>query len=634
MKNLGLKKLLLFSIILLVGSSVSISSYILYLQQKDTLTENIMRESNNYVAAKAANIETLINEKVGGINKLADLYKTNKIEGTEQEIIAQTKFLASAMNLNSAVLAFETGDAYWSISTPRWPNHKYDTDVTTASWYQDGRKGNDVTVTNPYIGSDGGYYITIIEKIMGGTISVDMTLDFLNKMVKESNDIPGSIAVILNHDTTILASSSKIVKLGEKATKFPWFKNAVQEAVSKESHVVDYSVDGQDKIFFSHIINAGDKNWYFAIGLDKEVAFAKLKESRNVAIFITLIATLVSVMIAFMLIQILYRPILALKDTVLGLSNGDGDLTQRLQVETNDDLGQIAQGVNQFIENLQNMMLEIQNASTTLQSNINRMREHSQRNSTIIQNHVGETEQVVTAIEEMNSTAESMAKDAANTANLTQQANETSKESREKVHKSQVTVSALVGDVNKTTDDIAKMTEVTQSINGILSVIGEIAGQTNLLALNAAIEAARAGEQGRGFAVVADEVRNLASRTMSSTEEVESALERLLTGTQVVVDSMGNTKARCQETAVDTSNVEASLDIMTQYVNDINDLSTQIATAAEEQSCVTQELSRNMSAINEIVLELDANGQQALTEADDINIINNQLADIVGRFKL
>ncbi|WP_282111291.1 methyl-accepting chemotaxis protein [Shewanella algicola] len=461
-----------------------------------------------------------------------------------------------------------------------------------------------------------------------------MTLDFLNKMVNESNDIPGSIAVILNHDTTILASSSKVVKLGEKATKFPWFKNAVQEAVSKESNVVDYSVDGQNKIFFSHIINAGDKNWYFAIGLDKEVAFAKLKESRNVAIFITLIATLVSVLIAFMLIQILYRPILALKDTVLGLSNGDGDLTQRLQVDTNDDLGQIAQGVNQFIENLQNMMLEIQNASTTLQSNINRMREHSQRNSTIIQNHVCETEQVVTAIEEMNSTAESMAKDAANTANLTQQANETSKESREKVHKSQVTVSALVGDVNKTTDDIAKMTEVTQSINGILSVIGEIAGQTNLLALNAAIEAARAGEQGRGFAVVADEVRNLASRTMSSTEEVESALERLLTGTQVVVDSMDNTKARCQETAVDTSNVEASLDTMTQYVNDINDLSTQIATAAEEQSCVTQELSRNMSAINEIVRELDANGQQALTEADDINIINNQLADIVGRFKL
>ncbi|WP_282110277.1 PDC sensor domain-containing protein [Shewanella algicola] len=169
MKNLGLKKLLLFSIILLVGSSVSISSCILYLQEKGTLTENIMRESNNYVAAKAANIETLINEKVGGINKLADLYKTNKIEGTEQEIIAQTKFLASAMNLNSAVLAFETGDAYWSKSTPTWPDHKYDTDVTTASWYQDGRKGNDVTMTNPYIGSDGGYYITIIEKIKGGT---------------------------------------------------------------------------------------------------------------------------------------------------------------------------------------------------------------------------------------------------------------------------------------------------------------------------------------------------------------------------------------------------------------------------------------------------------------------------------
>ncbi len=635
MKNLGLKNLLLLSVILLVSSSVSISSYILYLQEKETLTESIMRESSGYVAAKAAVIETMINEKVGGINKLAKQFANKTVVGTEPEIIEQTKFLASAMNLDSAVIAFESGDAYWNIATETWPNHKYQDDVKSASWYQDGRRANDVTVTNPYLGSDGkDYWISIIEKIKGGTISVDMTLAFLNEMVQESNDIPGATAVILNHDTTFLASSSQAIKLGEKGTDFPWFKNAVIEATSKESAAVDYQIDNSEKIFFSHRIKAGDKNWYFAIGLDKSIAFAKLTESRNTAIMITIVATIISVIVAFMLIQLLYRPILALKETIIALSSGDGDLTQRLKIESTDDLGEISQGVNLFIESLQKMMLEIQQASQTLQSNINNMRENSERNSMILQNHVSETEQIVTAIEEMNATADSMAKDAANTANLTQQANDTSQESRQKVHQSQQTVSALIQDVDQSTEDVARMADETQSINSILGVIGDIAEQTNLLALNAAIEAARAGEQGRGFAVVADEVRNLASRTKASTEEVEAALERLLKGTQVVVDSMDNTKTRCQETANDAGNVEVSLDTMSNYVNNINDLSTQIATAAEEQSSVTHEVSRNMTAISEIVGELDSNGQQALAEAQQVSEINAQLAAIVARFKL
>jgi len=279
------------------------------------------------------------------------------------------------------------------------------------------------------------------------------------------------------------------------------------------------------------------------------------------------------------------------------------------------------------------MMTEIQSVTTTLHANVGRMRDHSQRNRDILQNHVSETEQVVTVIEEMNATAESMASDAANTANLTQIANETSSESRKTVERSQNTVSGLINDVNLSASHVLKMNEETQSINKILSVIGEIAEQTNLLALNAAIEAARAGEQGRGFAVVADEVRNLASRTKDSTEEVEAALDSLLKGTHAVVNSMEDTKSRCQDTADGAGEVAASLEKMSDFVDDINDLSTQIATAAEEQSSVTQELSRNMSAISGIVTELDENGHNALKEAEDVAEMNDHLVTIVNRFK-
>nr|WP_285897149.1 methyl-accepting chemotaxis protein [Vibrio sp. SCSIO 43169] len=617
----------------LVASSVSAVSAVLYFQKKEVLTDSVIQESKRYVESKALIVETLINQKVGGISKLAQQFEDKEFKGSEQKMIEQAYFLANAMNLNSAVLAFESGDAYWNQTSETWPGHKFDGDVTQRSWYQDGRNASSVTVTEPYSTDGKVYWLTIIEKIKGGTISVDMKLDFLNALVAQSNDLPGATAVILNQDTTFLASSSEAIKAGEKGRDFDWFRDAANEAVSREESMIHYELNGLEKILFTHRINAGDKTWYFAVGVDKSIAFAKLESSKNAAIFTSVIALIISLILSYVLIQVLYKPILTLKQTIMNLSSGDADLTARLAVESNDDLGEIAKGVNRFIENLQKMMIDIQSVTTKLHANVGRVRDHSHRNRDILQNHVSETEQVVTAIEEMNATAGSMANDAANTANLTQIANETSSESRKTVERSQNTVSGLINDVNLSASNVLQMNEETQSINKILGVIGEIAEQTNLLALNAAIEAARAGEQGRGFAVVADEVRNLASRTKDSTEEVEEALESLLKGTNAVVSSMEDTKSRCQDTADGAGEVAASLKKMSDFVDDINDLSTQIATAAEEQSGVTQELSRNMSAISEIVNELDEIGHSALKDAEDVAEMNGQLVAIVNRFK-
>lgn len=635
MKKLGLKNLLMLSVVLLVGISVSISSYILYLQEKEAITEEIVKENQAYIKGQAAVIETYINEKVGGVSKLADLYKNTPFTGSEEEIIQQTKILGASFNTGSAVISFEDGRSYWNQSSAGYTNNKLDGDVKDKEWYQAGRQASDVTVSEPYHDpGDPVYWLTIIEKIKGGTISVDMELGLLAEIVKNATNIPGAAAAILNSDTTILASSSSALELGKKATSYAWFSNLATEAVNQEHSIQGYNLNGDEKILFSHRIQAGDKQWYFCIGVSKSIAFAQLDAAAATAIITAAGAVIISMILAFIILQVLYRPIIALKETIIDLSSGNGDLTQRLEVHGDDDLGVIAQGINRFIENLQNMMLEIKGASESLQSHVERMHQQSAQTDDMLQSHVAETEQVVTAIEEMNSTADAMATDAANTAEITQRANEVGTESRRIAQQSQTTVAELITDVDDAVDSVSEMNEKTQGINNILEVISGIAEQTNLLALNAAIEAARAGEQGRGFAVVADEVRNLASRTKDSTEEVEAALESLLQGSQMVVKSMDNTKARCEDTASSSGEVAESLDSMSSFVNDINGLSTQIATAAEEQSSVTQELTRNMSEINNIVRELEANSQKTLQDADDIASLNEQLSTIVGRFKL
>ncbi|NOH51756.1 HAMP domain-containing protein [Vibrio coralliilyticus] len=635
MRNLGFKKLLLMSIIALVVVSVSVSSYVAYVKQEETLVELITASNQSYVKGQAQKIADQLGEKVGGLEKLGKQFENKEITGTSDDFIELTHIIANATNLNSSVVAFTNGDAYWNQDAATWPNHKFEGDVTTRGWYQAGRQSSAASITEPYQGSGGGeYWVSIVRKTLSGMISVDMQLDFLNEIAKSANSIPGAVAVILNSDTTILASSMDNVEAGNKTDKYPWLNTVANKAIGQTDVVYDGHQDDIEKLFFSHEINIAGKKWYFVVGLDKDIAFADLASAKQAAILTAVIATIISIVVALFVMQILYRPILVLKETIAGLSEGNGDLTQRITVTTNDDLGQISEGVNKFIASLQSMMLEISEATNQLNGNVDRMRDQSQRNSSILQSHVQETEQVVTAIEEMNSTAEAMATDAANTAQLTHKANEAGSASKVTVTQAQTNVQDLVDDVSVASENVNKMAAETDGINTILGVIGDIAEQTNLLALNAAIEAARAGEQGRGFAVVADEVRKLASRTKDSTEEIESALASLLRGSQSVVDSMDSTKDKCGQTAEGAGEVAESLDVMTDFVTEINDLSTQIATAAEEQSSVTQELSRNMSAINDIVGELDSNGQQALEDAHSIADINAHLSSIVNRFKL
>jgi methyl-accepting chemotaxis protein len=333
-------------------------------------------------------------------------------------------------------------------------------------------------------------------------------------------------------------------------------------------------------------------------------------------------------------LNLAYRPILSLRDLVQELSQGSGDLTRRLTVTGKDDLGQISSGINRFIERLQEMMGEVKEASGQLHDGISGLARQTGSAQGLLAEHVRETEQVVTAINEMSRTAVSVSESAASTAELAGQSQQLASQSRQVVDQAMASVTALVAEVETTANSIAAMQQDVQQIGSILGVIGSIAEQTNLLALNAAIEAARAGEQGRGFAVVADEVRSLAGRTQQSTAEIQTMLTRLQRGTQTVVAAMGNTRQSCQDAAENTSKVNASLDLMAGEVVEINDLISHIATAAEQQSAVAEEINRNMSAIAEVITQLKGNGELTVDSSTSMQRTYDRLREIVGHFRL
>ncbi|WP_232428142.1 methyl-accepting chemotaxis protein [Photobacterium marinum] len=583
---------------------------------------------------EAGRIETWFINKAKSVQSVADNYDPNL---TPESFVKLAKLTAEGSGFSYVVFGLDDGRAFMNESDDVWVNGIADTDKydpRVRPWYKQGKRSDSLTLADIYTDSGTGeQLISLVKRVSNGVILGDIELSILSETVQNVN-FPGAVTSIVDETGMALASNSPALKVGVRLDNLG-MANVWQAVVANHELTMPYTLNGVNKVAFSREIElVNGKRWYLFIGVDESVAYAEVDKALTNAIFTSLLMLAVGIVLVVAILNFLYRPILSLKEMVTDLSQGNGDLTRRLPVTSDDDLGQISQGINVFIANLQTMMRDVSQASQHISHSVDELKKQTEVNHQVLIAHTSETDQVVAAVEEMSATASDVASNAAEASEFTHKTNSQVVESKDVVTQATTTVSQLVDEVEKTSDSITAIEKDTQEITNVLKVIGEIAEQTNLLALNAAIEAARAGEQGRGFAVVADEVRALAARTQESTGEIEQTLNNLRNGSNDAITAMDTTKSTCEKSAETTSLVARDLDTISESVNHMNDLNTQIATAAEQQSSVAGEITQNMNEIRGIVSQLSQNEEATLNETLSLAAANSQLISVVGKFKL
>lgn len=328
------------------------------------------------------------------------------------------------------------------------------------------------------------------------------------------------------------------------------------------------------------------------------------------------------------------KPIKRMVQSLDDIAKGEGDLTRRLEIDTHDEIGQLGESFNVFVSKLHSIIAGVVDVTSDVKTASSDINTQTLLIEDKLLKHNHETDLVATAITEMSATSHEVAQNTTQVAVSTQAATKEVANAQDCVDVSLSEVSNLMSEINQAAEQVNSLSEQSKKINSVLSVIGGIAEQTNLLALNAAIEAARAGEQGRGFAVVADEVRSLASRTQDSTLEINEMLSELHNLVTAAVDAMHASQQSCNRSVESSRAISESLGAVTTSVTTINDMSTQIATAATEQSSVTEEINRNVYAIQEIVNELTQSSKTTSSVSKHLAGRGENLGDLVGQFKI
>ena len=397
------------------------------------------------------------------------------------------------------------------------------------------------------------------------------------------------------------------------------------------------------KMAYSYYLPKWDMALGTAINLDgveAQIAQVQGEIDERISTIITSIMVIAAVLLVIfgivgvVLSNTFLRPLQQIKDNLDDIAAGEGDLTRRLPINGDDELGQLAGSFNRFVEKIHGLVRQIVDMTGQLTELVGQVSAQTQRSEEAMERQRHETDQVATAINEMSAAAHEVAQSAQGAAEAAQKTDTEGQAAKQVVDGSIERIHTLVQDIRDSGVSLDTLQKDVSSIVSVLDVIRSIAEQTNLLALNAAIEAARAGEAGRGFAVVADEVRALASRTQQSTQEIQGMIDRLQKGTQDAVTAMRRSSDAGDVTSEQANRAGTSLDAIAQLIATINAMNAQIASAAEEQTAVAEEINRSVHNIAVAVDSVADETQQGAQTARNLAGLGERLGALVRQFRI
>ncbi|WP_371365221.1 methyl-accepting chemotaxis protein [Pseudomonas sp. QL9] len=619
--------------ILLAASLVVFTAFALFTLYNDALQRNAIRaDLEDYLhemgEVTASNIQNWLSGRLLLVEQVAQTASRDHSAESLGALLEQ-KALTSTFNFTYL------GQADGSFTMR--PNDKMPDgyDPRTRPWYKDALNAGGTTLTEPYVDAATSQLIITVATpaqsagqtigVVGGDLSLQAIVQIINSL-----DFNGmGYAFLVSGDGKVLVAPDKDQVMKNLGEIYP------QDTPRIGAGLSETELKGSTRLIsFTQVKGLPSVNWYIGLSIDKDKAYAMLSKFRTTAVVAALVAIVAIIFLLGMLIRVLMQPLTAMGRAMQDIAQGEGDLTKRLSVASNDEFGTLANAFNRFVERIHESIREVAGTARQLHDVSQLVVNASNSSMANSDEQATRTNSVAAAINELGAAAQEIARNAADASHHASDASQQAGDGRQVVEQSISAMNLLSEKISYASTHIETLNSRTVNIGQILEVIKGISEQTNLLALNAAIEAARAGEAGRGFAVVADEVRNLAHRAQEAAQQIQGMIEELQVGAREAVTTMSESQRFSQESVEIANRAGQRLASVTGRISEIDAMNQSVATATEEQTAVVDSLNMDITEINTLNQEGVENLQATLRACADLENQAGRLRQLVDSFRI
>ncbi|MCG7559977.1 MULTISPECIES: methyl-accepting chemotaxis protein [Pseudoalteromonas] len=612
-------------VLVIVLSLFTVNNFILMRSQTQAQLTLVLQEISESVSQNIAN---WLNDRLDIVSSVASGHRR---DDATADILRRVQTAHEAGHFKNTFIGTPDGQFVLNDTTVVLPS---DFDATQRPWYKLAERKRDTAFTTPYIDvTSNELTITAVVPIMNngrfsGVAGGDIDMATITDIVNEIDFLGYGYGFLLDAEGRILSHPD--TQLNDKpmvdlfGTKLP-----LTEAFA------ELEIDGKEKLV-SFVAMRGIKNvdWYLGVVIDKEIAYSSVASFRNMALIYMLVGVVVIVVMLQLLLKYLMRPMVHLNEAIKDIAQGEGDLTRRLDVENNDEFGELSNYFNLFVDKIHESISKVKETTLALEQVMAGLQSQTQGALDIYTEQTKRTDSVATAINQLSSSAVEISNNAKHASELATEANSLSSQGQVALNANIEEIGSLSAKMQKAQSTIDGLDKLTASIGQVLEVIKGVSEQTNLLALNAAIEAARAGEAGRGFAVVADEVRQLAQRTQESTQEIENTIGELQQGSASAVAVMKSSIDDSSNSAEQAQSAGTKMQEVTHAIDSIDGVNHAVASATQEQNAVIQSLDSDIHGISDLCVEGSDSLTKTLQECQTLKLQFDELENMLAKFKV